>query len=278
MADVLLRTVRDAGRGLVFWTAGIVLLVVVTVSIYPSIEGNADLTDAVENYPKELTAFFGGELDFASGAGYLNGELYSLMVPLLLLVYGIGAGARAIAGEEEAGTLKLLLAHPLRRRRVLLEKLGAAVVLLAGLGAVVFLAVTAASAVFGLDVGTADVAAATHGAVLLAAAFAALALLVGAATGSRALAIGVAASLVIASYLLYGLGNLVDALEPVQALAPWDWYAGGDQLRNGLDWPGTLLLLGSVVVLAGAAISAVRAAGPLHLGLRPTRKRSSALP
>ncbi len=254
MPDVLLRTVRDAGRGLVFWTAGIVLLVVVTVSIYPSIEGNADLTDAVENYPKELTAFFGGELDFASGAGYLNGELYSLMVPLLLLVYGIGAGARAIAGEEEAGTLELLLAHPLRRRRVLLEKLGAAVVLLAGLGAVVFLVVTVSSAVFGLDVGTADVAAATLGAVLLAAAFAALALLVGAATGSRALAIGVAASLVIASYLLYGLGNLVDATRAGQALTPWDWYAGGDQLRNGLDWRGTVLLLASVVVLAGAAI------------------------
>jgi ABC-2 type transport system permease protein len=176
------------------------------------------------------------------------------MVPLLLLVYGIGAGARAIAGEEEAGTLDLLLSHPLRRRRVLLEKLGAAVVLLAGLGAVIFLVVTGSSAVFGLDVGTLDVAAATLGAVLLAATFAALALLVGAATGSRALAIGVASSLVIASYLLFGLGNLVDVLEPVQALTPWDWYAGGDQLRNGLDWRGTVLLLGSVVVTAGAAI------------------------
>jgi len=28
----------------------------------------------------------------------------------------------------------------------------------------------------------------------------------------------------------------------------------GDQLRNGLDWRGTVLLLASVVVLAGAAI------------------------
>jgi beta-exotoxin I transport system permease protein len=254
MPDVLARTVRDAGRGLVFWTAGIVLLVVVTVSIYPSIEGNTDLTNAVEDYPEELTAFFGGELDFASGAGYLNGELYSLMVPLLLLVYGIGAGARAIAGEEEAGTLDLLLSHPLRRRRVLLEKLGAAVALLAVLGVIVFLAVTLSSAVFGLDVGTADVAAATLGAVLLAALFATLALLVGSATGSRALAIGVAASLVIASYLLYGLANLVDALEPVGSLAPWDWYAGGDPLRNGPDWSGTTLLLASILVLAGAAI------------------------
>jgi ABC-2 type transport system permease protein len=252
--DVLLRVVRDAARGLVFWTGGIVLLVLVTVSIYPSIEGNDDLTEAIENYPEELLAFFGGELDLATGPGYLEGELYSLMVPLLLLVYGIGSGARAIAGEEEAGTLDLLLSHPLGRRRVLLEKLGAAVALLMALGAIVFLAVTLSAAAFELEVGTLDVAAATLGAVLLAAAFAALAILVGAATGSRALAIGVPTTLVIASYLLFGLANLVDVLEPLGPLTPWDWYAGGDQLRNGLDWSGTLLLLVTVALLAGAAI------------------------
>jgi ABC-2 type transport system permease protein len=114
--------------------------------------------------------------------------------------------------------------------------------------------VALSSVAFGLDVGTLDIAAATLGAVLLAAAFAALAVLVGAATGSRALAIGVPAALVIASYLLFGLANLVDGLEPLGPLTPWDWYAGGDQLRNGLDWGGTLLLLASVVVLAGAAV------------------------
>jgi ABC-2 type transport system permease protein len=128
------------------------------------------------------------------------------------------------------------------------------VALLAVLGLIVFLAVTLSSTVFGLDVGTLDVAAATLGAVLLGATFAALAILVGGATGRRALAIGVPATLVIASYLLFGLANLVDALEPLAPLTPWDWYAGGDQLRNGLDWSGTLLLLASVVVLAGAAI------------------------
>ena len=42
--------------------------------------------------------------------------------------------------------------------------------------------------------------------------------------------------------------------EPLAPLSPWDWYAGGDQLRNGLDAGGTLLLLASVLVLAGAAI------------------------
>jgi ABC-2 type transport system permease protein len=254
MPEVLRRSVLDALRGLVFWTVGIVLLVLVTVSIWPSIEGNADLTEAIENYPEELKAFLGGSLDFATAAGYLNAELYSLMVPLLLLVYGIGAGARAIAGEEEAGTLDLLLSHPLRRRRVLLEKLGAAVALLIVLGAIVFVSVTLSSAAFGLDVGTLDVAAATLAAVLLGATFAALAILVGAATGSRALAIAVPTAVVIASYLLFGLGNLVDALEPLRPLSPWEWYAGGDPLRNGFDWAGTLLLAAATAVLAGAAI------------------------
>ena len=61
-----------------------------------------------------LKAFiaFGGDLDYVSGAGYLGSELFAFMVPLLLLIAAIGAGARAIAGEEERGTLDLLLANP----------------------------------------------------------------------------------------------------------------------------------------------------------------------
>ena len=47
------------------------------------------------------------------------------MVPLLLMIAAIGAGAGAIAGEEERGTLELLLANPLSRRRLVLEKTAA---------------------------------------------------------------------------------------------------------------------------------------------------------
>ena len=40
------------------------------------------------------------------------------MAPLILLIFAVGAGADAVAGEEERGALDLLLAHPLRRRRL----------------------------------------------------------------------------------------------------------------------------------------------------------------
>jgi ABC-2 type transport system permease protein len=254
MPSIAGRAVLDARRGLVFWTVGIVALVVLTVSIYPSISGNEDFEQALESYPEALKAFVGGELDLTTGPGYLRGELFSFMVPLLLLIYGIGAGARAIAGEEEAGTLDLLLSHPLTRQRVLLEKLGAAAVLLGALGAVVFVSVWLSSLAFGLEVPAGNVAAAVLGAVLLALFFSALALLVGAATGSRSLAVALPSAVAVAAYLLDGLANLVDALEPLRAATPWDWYAGGNPLREGLDVTGAGLLLAGTALAVAAAL------------------------
>ena len=68
-----------------------------------------------------VTARFGTPV----GAGVF--ELFSLMAPLLLIVFSIGAGASAIAGEEDRHTLELLLANPVSRCRIVLEKLAALV-------------------------------------------------------------------------------------------------------------------------------------------------------
>ena len=40
----------------------------------------------------------------------------------MLLIFTIGAGAGAVAGEEERGTLDLLLAHPVRRRDYVIQR------------------------------------------------------------------------------------------------------------------------------------------------------------
>ena len=111
-------------------------MVALMVSVYPTVHANPALNRLVQQYPDALKAFigFGGEVDYLSPAGYLGSELFSFMVPLLLLVAAIGAGARAIAGEEEAGTLELLLSCPVSRRRVVLEKLAALAIEGAGRG------------------------------------------------------------------------------------------------------------------------------------------------
>jgi ABC-2 family transporter protein len=73
-----------------------------------------------------------------SPAGYLQGTLFALLGPLLL-VMAVAAGARAIVGdEEEAGTLELLLAHPVSRTRLLTERFGVLAAAVALLGLVVW--------------------------------------------------------------------------------------------------------------------------------------------
>ena len=55
---------------------------------------------------------------------YLNGELFSFMTPLFVMIFAIGLAAAQIAGEEENGTLSLLLAYPVSRDRLLAQKYG----------------------------------------------------------------------------------------------------------------------------------------------------------
>ncbi len=127
LRNAFLKTLRDARRAIAWWSLGLVAMTALMVAVYPSVRDNPELNKMVDDYPDAFKAFFGlGEnVDYTSAVGYLNSELFSFMVPLLLLIAAIGAGARATAGEEERGTLDLLLANPISRRRLVLDKLAA---------------------------------------------------------------------------------------------------------------------------------------------------------
>jgi ABC-2 type transport system permease protein len=76
---------------------------------------------ALENYPQAIMDALGLE-DMVSPAGYLQSTVFGIIGPLLLLIFAGGAGARAIAGDEEAGTLDLLLASTVSQAQVLLQR------------------------------------------------------------------------------------------------------------------------------------------------------------
>lgn len=250
--SVFTQTLRGARRGLLWWSLGIASLVALQIAVYPSIRGNEGMKKLTEDYPEALKAFvaFGGGFDYTSPAGYVGSELFSFVVPLLLMIAAIGAGARAIAGEEESATLELLLANPLSRTRFALDRLAALAVELVLLGAVLWTALAVATAVASMHIGAAHLAAAVVDAALLAFLYGALALLVGAVTGRRAIAIAVAAAAGVAAYVVNSLATLVDALEPAQRLTPFYHYAAGDPLRHGLALDHAGLLL-AAALLAG---------------------------
>ncbi len=255
LRNVFLKTLSETRRALVWWSLGLLGMAAMMISVYPTVRNNPDLNKMVEDYPDALKAFmaFGGDLDYVSGAGYLGSELFSFMVPLLLLVAAIGAGARATAGEEERGTLDLLLANPLSRRRLVAEKLGALAGEIALLAIVLWLSLLVGVEIVGMDVSAAHLAAATTSAALLALAFGAIALGVGAASGRRGVAIGVSAATAVAAYLVNSLAALVDFLEPVKQASPFYHYVASDPLREGLALEHVAFLVALVLVAAGLA-------------------------
>ena len=248
--DVALGTLRERRRSLVWWALGIALFVAINLAFYPSVRGDEALSDYAEKLPESVRALFaGGELDLASPAGYLNSQVFALTAPLLLLIFSIGAGAGAVAGEEERGVLDLLLAQPLRRRDYVVQRFLALAALIGVLSLVLLATVALGSLAVDLDIAFGKVVAATVSVALLALFFGTVAEAVGALRPGRGRAIAVAAGVAVASWMLDGLAQGVDALEPWRPLSPYYHALGQNPLREGVA-PGSWALLAAGTLLA----------------------------
>jgi len=254
LATVFSKTLRDQRRSLAWWTLGFVGTVLLYAAFWPNIRDNAaELTKYVEKMPEFLRNMI-GSVDYATPEGYIQSEVFSFLGPILLLVYAVGAGSRAIAGEEEAGSLDLLLSAPVRRRRVLLDKFWAMLAATFWLTFAMWLAVLAVGPAFDLRPGLGGFTAASLNLFLLALAFGTGALAVGATTGSKGLAVGVPSGVALLTFILNSLAPSVDWLEPYRVLSPFYYYSGGNPILNGLD-PWHAVVLGAITFVAlGAAL------------------------
>ena len=252
MIGLFAKTLRDQRRALIGWGIGLAAVAATYAAFYPSIENSAaDFTGYLEKLPEAVRNVIGA--DFTTPAGYLRSETFSLLGPILFLVFAIGAGARAIAGEEEDGTLDLLLSTPIRRRQLLVDKAGAMVVTAAALAAVLFLTLSVVGPPFDLTVPPVDLASACLMLLLVGLAFGAIAFAVGCATGHRGLALGVTGAFAVFSYVTNAIAPSVDALGWLRPLSPFRWYLHPDPLVAGIEPVNVVVLLG--VVAAGYVVA-----------------------
>jgi beta-exotoxin I transport system permease protein len=252
LANPFTKALWDARRSIVGWGLTIGGIAVMYTAFYPSIS-KPSFAEALKNYPESIKKAFNMQ-DLTTPQGYLESYIFGLMVPILLAVFVIISGTRAIAGDEEAGTLDLILAHPVSRPGVLLSRLAALVtevLIICGVVYVLLLAIAGPTKIS--PVGAGHIAAATIQLAFFGILFAALTLGVGAATGRRAAAIGTGVAVMVLGWFANSLAPQVHGLEWAQRLSPFHYYLGGQPLVNGFDPGGSAVLLGvaAVVVVAG---------------------------
>jgi ABC-2 type transport system permease protein len=201
--------------------------------------------------PKQLTNFGGGDVFSLSGSVAL-GFVHPISI-ILVAVFAIGFTTSAIAGERQRGTLEVLLARPLSRRRVYATFLVAVVV---------FIGVVLAAAAGGTLIGAASagVLGELHvdrlpmlwlNGVLLWAAFAAIGLAASASFDRLSPALGITMAVVVVSYFLEILGSLWPDAAWLQPYSLFHYLAARDVL-NGIVSSGGLALL-TVVAIAAIA-------------------------
>jgi len=264
MFSVLTQVVWRRRFGLLWWSVGVLGLDALLAIAYPTIRNNSELDKTFAGLPPSVQAVLGIDAanKLTSPIGYLNSQYFANLLPIILLVFAIGLAAWCISGDEATGTLELLLANPVGRVRVAVERAGALILSLGLLSGVAALGLVALAPSTGLNKGLDPVriVEATLATGLLALVFAAVAFAVGAASGIRPLAVSISASLAVALFVIEGLAEQVQWLRSVREASPWHWLLHSDPLSNGLTWQAWLLpsVISLILIAAGSVIFARR--------------------
>jgi ABC-2 type transport system permease protein len=243
MMRVLLKSVRDNRRGWIGWTLALVAVAAMYSAFYPSVNTPA-MADALDSFPQSMKDAFHME-DYTRPENYFAVSVFGLLMPILVAVFAIGAGVKAIAGDEEAGTLDLVQAHPVSRIALALQRfvaITAVMLVIAGVMCATVIALRGPGQFTALSPGR--ILAICVQLALFGLFFAGLGFGVGAWTGRRVYAIAVGAVVAVVGYLADSFFTQIDGLKWTEKFSPFDWYLGGEPLKHGVQWGDAGLLLG----------------------------------
>lgn len=240
-------------QGLVLITAGVMfsMMGLLMGPMYTLID--QDLATLTESLPEVFLSAFGGG-DMSTPEGFLQTETFGLMAPIATILVGVAVGARALAGEEARRTMGLLLANPIGRSRVVVEKTAAMVLAVMIVGVAIFAGVSGGVALAGLDVSIANIAATSLLVALLGLVFGAMALALSAGTGRVGVAVYGTVAAAVVFYVANAFLPLSDRLADWARISLFYYYLGSDPLSSGMHWGHAGLLTGLAVALVLLAV------------------------
>lgn len=120
---ILHKELTKGFKGLILWTAGVSLMLVVCIFLYPEMKNQmSGMNEVFSNMGSFTKAFGMDQLNFGTLIGFYGVECGNMM--------GIGGGLFAaylgismLAKEEKEHTAEFLLSHPVKRESVVAQKL-----------------------------------------------------------------------------------------------------------------------------------------------------------
>jgi ABC-2 type transport system permease protein len=282
-SSVYLKTLRDYRIPILGWGVGMGLVVVSTMASLTALVTTPQAREQLVS----LAATFAWNADAVAVDTIGGYAMFKIGIFIFLIaIWPLLAASRMLRGEEDRGSLDVLLSLPRRRLRVAVEKLAAMWTALIGMGLLIGLLVFAGGWKFGADFGLGDALLFGLNLALVCAVIGGVALLISQFTQEQGPAAGWTAGLLLVFIVLDMVHRVIPNTDWISRLSPVYYYNLSKPLvpSHGANAGAMLLLLALALVLSGAAVwlFARRDVGgtvPLPRWLRlPERSASRALP
>lgn len=247
LRSIFLKTLFEKRWGILGWSVAMFALMLFVVVLFPTFKDSFGAS--LGNVPDSLKSLFGEAVDYQRIEGFVELQGFMQMV-FVTFIYGIILFTGLIAGEEGDGTLQSLLAQPVSRSRVYLEKLLAGAAILGIVSLAMALAVFVGVAFIGESIDAGRVMQATFMQWLVAMVLSLVGYAIGATTGRRGMAGALAGIFAFASYMVTTLVTTVEALQPANYLSPFKYFNNTRILDNGLQLSNVSVLVAACLVLA----------------------------
>lgn len=235
----------------IWWSIGVAGFIFLNMIFYPSFKDQAaELQKSFESIPDAAIQLMGGSADFFSPIGFLNSQVYFIMLPMLFGILAIGLGSSLLARDEQDRTIELLLARPLPRSSLLFGKALAGAIIVFIVSIMSLLATIIAAAMVDLEVGVWPMVSATFACVLLVLTFGAIAFALTATGRARGASLGVASVIAIGGYVVSSLAGTVTWLAGPSKFFPFYYYQPEAILRGVFEWYNLLYFVGAILLLA----------------------------
>lgn len=252
LGPLLWKSLTDKVRSIASWTLGVIAIVTVQLSVYPTIRDSAtEMGNIADAFPEAFQKIFRMQ-DYTSEVGYLNTELFSAVLPLIFLGVGMTWGARLTTEEEDEGTADLLFTLPISRFQYTLTRFLAAVIVLLIVGSALLVTLLIGARILDFSVAISTFATGAWVLFVLGLLFGSGAAFLGALTGRRAFALGTTVTLAIGFFVLYSLAPLVDVIDATMPFNPLQWTIGTQPLLEGFDWGYSLITIGLTAAFVAA--------------------------
>jgi ABC-2 type transport system permease protein len=249
-------TLRRNWRGALYWAAGMfgyALYVTVIIQDVDMLRQYAELAQSFKPGILKLLGVGDDLTALATPEGFLGFAFFAWIV-LFLAVYAVLAGLNITANDEDEGIIDVVLALPLPRWQIIIEKYAAYALLLAAIITVTFLGLVVGSGFSAMTLDLGRLFVTTLNALPSLLLVMGFTVWVSVTVRRRSTAAAAAAAFVAVSYLVNSLGSMASGTlaDVLRGLSFFYYYDANGVLQNGLAW-GSIALLAAVtlVLLSG---------------------------